>query len=211
MIHNAAVLSSLAYNWAEQAVNAKYAKRIATQLASDDIETFKKGLAAIEENDKNKFSFGNWFVQNAPRYIGSMAGGHADGGEVKGYAFGGAPNETRIANKSVTLPKPGDPNFVGPTMTNSSYDPNKSHVFDKLNVLHRDNPIWTPNLGNASARGYAVDKSGRSIMRSTGGRIPEADKLFKQAKKYVDSHTKNLLNVPDDDIVKALRVAAKRV
>ena len=211
VIHNAAVLSSLAYNWAEQAVNAKYAKRIATQLASDDIETFKKGLAAIEENDKNKFSFGNWFVQNAPRYIGSMAGGHADGGEVKGYAFGGAPNETRIANKSVTLPKPGDPNFVGPTMTNSSYDPNKSHVFDKLNVLHRDNPIWTPNLGNASARGYAVDKSGRSIMRSTGGRIPEADKLFKQAKKYVDSHTKNLLNVPDDDIVKALRVAAKRV
>lgn len=211
VVHNAAALSSLAYNWAEQAVNAKYAKRIATQLASDDIETFKKGLAAIEENDKNKFSFGNWFVQNAPRYIGSMAGGHADGGEVKGYAFGGAPNETRIANKSVTLPKPGDPNFVGPTMTNSSYDPNKSHVFDKLNVLHRDNPIWTPNLGNASARGYAVDKSGRSIMRSTGGRIPEADKLFKQAKKYVDSHTKNLLNVPDDDIVKALRVAAKRV
>jgi hypothetical protein len=211
VVHNAAALSALAYNWAEQAVNAKYAKRIATQLASDDIETFKKGLAAIEENDKNKFSFGNWFVQNAPRYIGSMAGGHADGGAVQGYAFGGAPNERRIANKSVTLPKPGDPNFVGPTMTSSSYDPNKSHVFDKLNVLHRDNPIWTPNLGNASARGYAVDKSGRSIMRSTGGRIPEADKLFKQAKKYVDSHTKNLLNVPDDDIVKALRVAAKRV
>jgi len=139
------------------------------------------------------------------------AAGHADGGAVQGYAFGGAPNNIRIANKSVVMPKPGDPEFVGPTMTASSYDPNKSHVFDKLNVMHRDNPIWTPDLGNVSARGYAVDKSGRSIMRSTGGRIPEADKLFKQAKKFVDSHTKNLLNVHDDDIVKALRVAAKRV
>jgi hypothetical protein len=129
----------------------------------------------------------------------------------KKYAFGGAPNERRIVNKSVVMPKPGDPDFVGPTMSSSSYDPNKSHVFDKLNVMHRDNPLWTPDLGNVSARGYKVDKTGRSIMRSTGGRIPEADKLFKQAKKYVDSHTKQLLNVHDDDIVKALRVAAKRV
>jgi len=209
-LYDKAALVSFAYRWAEQNINGKFAKNLAEKLASDDIDAFKQGLSAIENNEKNKASFGQYIMQNAPRALGTLAG-RADGGAVQGYAFGGAPNNIRIANKSVVMPKPGDPEFVGPTMTASSYDPNKSHVFDKLNVMHRDNPIWTPDLGNVSARGYAVDKSGRSIMRSTGGRIPEADKLFKQAKKFVDSHTKNLLNVHDDDIVKALRVAAKRV
>ena len=128
----------------------------------------------------------------------------------KGYAFGGAPNERRIINNSVYMPKEGDPDFVGPSMSNSTYDPNRAHVFDSLNVFKQPNIHWTPDLGHVASRGYAVDKTGRS-RRSTGGRIPEADKLFKQAKKFVDSHTKQLLNVHDDDIVKALRVAAKKV
>jgi hypothetical protein len=129
---------------------------------------------------------------------------------AKGYAFGGSANQMRMVNKSVHMPKPGDEDFVGPTMTNSSYDPNKSGVFDKLNMFGERNIHWTPDLGHAASRGYRVDKKGRT-MRSTGGRIPEADKLFKQAKKYVDNHTKHLLDVPDDAIVKALRVAQKKV
>jgi hypothetical protein len=48
-------------------------------------------------------------------------------------------------------------------------------------------------------------------QRHTGGRIPEMDKLFKQAKKYIDSHTKSILSTPDDVVVKALRVAQKRI
>jgi hypothetical protein len=47
--------------------------------------------------------------------------------------------------------------------------------------------------------------------RATGGRIPEVDKMFKAAKKYVDSHTKPLLNAPDDAVVKALEVAKRRI
>jgi hypothetical protein len=129
---------------------------------------------------------------------------------AKGYAFGGSANQMRMVNKSIHMPKPGDADFVGPTMSNSSYDPNKSGVFDKLNMFGERNIHWTPDLGHASSRGYRVDKTGRT-MRSTGGRIPDADKLFKSAKKYVDSHTKHLLDVPDDAIVKALRVAQKKV
>jgi hypothetical protein len=129
---------------------------------------------------------------------------------TKGYAFGGAANEMRLINNSVHMPKAGDPDFVGPTMSDSSYDPNKTHVFDRLNMFGNRNIHWTPDLGHAASRGYRIDKTGRT-MRSTGGRIPDADKLFKQAKKYVDNHTKHLLNVPDDDIVKALRVAQKKV
>lgn len=129
---------------------------------------------------------------------------------AKGYAFGGSANQMRMVNKSIHMPKPGDDDFVGPQMSTSSYDPNKSGVFDKLNMFGERNIHWTPDLGHAASRGYRVDKTGRT-MRSTGGRIPDADKLFKQAKKYVDSHTKHLLDVPDDAIVKALRVAQKKV
>jgi hypothetical protein len=200
-----------AYKAADHYLGRRFASSLSDKMLSNDPKLIEEALDSIHRNPKMYEYFTHYVGTRMPQMMGVMAGGHADGGAVKGYAFGGAPNEMRVANKSVVLPKPGDPNFVGPTMTSSSYDPNKSHVFDRLNVMRGDNPIWTPNLGNASARGYAVDKSGRSIMRSTGGRIPEADKLFKQAKKYVDSHTKNLLNAHDDDIVKALRVAAKRV
>jgi hypothetical protein len=48
-------------------------------------------------------------------------------------------------------------------------------------------------------------------QRSTGGRIPEVDKLFKQAKKALDDGTKPMLNMPDDAIVHALRIAQGRV
>jgi hypothetical protein len=48
-------------------------------------------------------------------------------------------------------------------------------------------------------------------IRATGGRIPDADKLFKEAKKELDSHTKPMLSVDDDAIVHALRIAQGRV
>lgn len=47
--------------------------------------------------------------------------------------------------------------------------------------------------------------------RATGGRIPEVDKLFKAAKRTLDGETKPMLNMHDDDIVKALRVAQRRI
>jgi hypothetical protein len=47
----------------------------------------------------------------------------------------------------------------------------------------------------------------KRTIRATGGRIPEADKMFKEAKKQVDSMTKPLLNEHDDAIVNALRIA----
>jgi hypothetical protein len=49
-------------------------------------------------------------------------------------------------------------------------------------------------------------KGGR-IQYSTGGKIPEMDAAFKHAKKYVDEHTKGLLDVHDDEIAHALHIA----
>ena len=47
--------------------------------------------------------------------------------------------------------------------------------------------------------------------RATGGRIPEVDKMFKEAKKSLDNQTKPMLSVHDDAIVHALRIAQGRV
>ena len=73
-------------------------------------------------------------------------------------------------------------------------DPNRAHEADLM----------------ASHGGFIKRKSGRA-RRATGGRIPEMDRMFKQAKKYVDSHTKGILNTPDDVIVKALNIAKRKI
>lgn len=62
--------------------------------------------------------------------------------------------------------------------------------------------------------GFRTFKVGGEVQRTaraTGGRIPEIDKLFKHAKKTLDGETKPMLNVPDDAIVNALRIAQGRV
>jgi len=53
--------------------------------------------------------------------------------------------------------------------------------------------------------------SGGRIVRATGGRVPDADKLFKAVKKEWDGHTKSMLNVDDDAIVNALRIMQGRI
>jgi hypothetical protein len=204
-----------AYQAADYYAGRKFATSLAEKMMTQDPKMVEQAIDSIQKNPKMASYFSQVLGKALPSMVGAMSGSppvqhHAAGGPVQKYAFGGSANSMRMVNKSVHMPKPGDEDFVGPTMTNSSYDPNRSGVFDKLNMFGEKNIHWTPDLGNASSRGYKVDKTGRT-MRSTGGRIPEADKLFKQAKKYVDSHTKSLLNVPDDAIVKALRVAQKKV
>ena len=63
-------------------------------------------------------------------------------------------------------------------------------------------------------KGGRIDAYGDYIertKRATGGRIPHADKLFNEAKKTLDNQTKPMLNVHDDAIVHALRIAQGRV
>ena len=60
-------------------------------------------------------------------------------------------------------------------------------------------------------RKYAQGGDVVRTKRATGGRIPHADKLFKEAKKTLDNQTKPMLNVHDDAIVHALRIAQGRV
>jgi len=66
----------------------------------------------------------------------------------------------------------------------------------------------------AKAGGFRSFKDGGEVerpKRATGGRIPEVDKLFKAAKKELDNSTKPMLNIHDDHIVNALRIAQGRI
>ena len=67
---------------------------------------------------------------------------------------------------------------------------------------------WTnPVTGQRGTYAVKARATGGVVKRATGGRIPEVDKLYKAAKKLVDNSTKPMLNVDDDYIAKALRVA----
>ena len=68
-----------------------------------------------------------------------------------------------------------------------------------------------PTPPPAPTAGRTFQKKGGRVQRSTGGRIPEVDKIFKEAKRNLDGHTKSMLNVHDDAIVNALRIAQGRI
>jgi hypothetical protein len=101
------------------------------------------------------------------------------------------------------------------TETRNAKDPTAYIVFHP----EEDSTDWHP-LRSKFAKFDPAKKSSRDIReshggfvrrnRATGGRIPEADKLFKQAKKYVDDRTKGMLDQPDERIVHALRIAKAR-
>lgn len=79
---------------------------------------------------------------------------------------------------------------------------------------HQGIPFSKKFIKVAKAGGFRSFKQGGEVerpQRSTGGRIPEVDKLFKQAKKALDDSTKPMLNMPDNAIVNALRIAQGRV
>jgi len=69
-------------------------------------------------------------------------------------------------------------------------------------------------VASVKGKGLRRFKQGGEVerpQRATGGRIPEVDKLFKAAKKTLDGETKPMLEMPDDAIVHALRIAQGRV
>jgi hypothetical protein len=74
----------------------------------------------------------------------------------------------------------------------------------------RANPEIENALKGAAALGipgFPTYYQGGRVGYSTGGKIPEMDKAFNDAKKYVDNHTKGLLKVHDDAIAHALHIA----
>jgi len=66
-------------------------------------------------------------------------------------------------------------------------------------------------IDKAKKEGFSSFKDGGEVenrlSRATGGRIPDIDRMFKSAKRYVDGGTKVYLEEPDDRIVNALRIA----
>jgi len=83
-------------------------------------------------------------------------------------------------------------------------------VYDFLN--HTQNLMaQAPTAPIAPTAGRTFQNKGGRVQRSTGGRIPEMDKIFKSAKRELDGQTQKMLHMHDDAIVNALRIAQRRV
>lgn len=85
-----------------------------------------------------------------------------------------------------------------------------------MNAINNNPPalssIMTGMLRGANVASAQMGQAqGGRIERATGGRIPNIDKAFKVAKKELDGTTKPILNMHDDDVVKALRIMQGRV
>ena len=87
----------------------------------------------------------------------------------------------------------------------------KANSADPFNLdAARSNATIENALKGAAALGipgFGTYNEGGRVGYSTGGKIPEMDAAFKHAKKYVDDHTKGLLDVHDDAIAHALHIA----
>lgn len=105
---------------------------------------------------------------------------------------------------------------TSPIETKNAEDPTSLVVFPEAVEKGQQYPLRGRFAKNDPLRSHEPDimASKGGIVRpkrSTGGRIPEMDKLFKRAKKYVDEQTKPMLGLHDDVIVKALHIAKKKV
>jgi hypothetical protein len=105
---------------------------------------------------------------------------------------------------------------TGPIETENSKDNTSLIVFPEAVEKGQQYPLRGRFAKMDPARSHESDvmaAKGGVVRpkRATGGRIPEIDKMFKQAKKYVDAHTKGILDAPDDVVVKALNVAKRKI
>jgi len=100
------------------------------------------------------------------------------------------------------------------TMLESGDLKQMQRVYDQLINNPKTRTPFLDTVAHVVATNMAQARTGNALqrpIRATGGRIPDADKLFKEAKKELDSHTKPMLSVDDDAIVHALRIAQGRV
>lgn len=182
----------------EPYMGRKYATKIRSMLESGNIEKMTQAYDEMMSNPKTRTPFLDTLAHigatNLPQMSSAISRSYrADGGSVFGdddVMASAAPINVPHSLKELQNWNKNRPNLQ------QSIDNTFSN---RVSVIDGAPPIAIP----ASITELKSYRTGRS----TGGRIPEADKLFKTAKKEVDGQTKSLLHEHDDDIVKALRIA----
>jgi len=176
---------------------------VAIDAHPDHFLDWDKPLSEQSEHVRNAFDFQKDLVHSNP-YLETFFNNNSNGQST------GAQIYKELSNKNaVGLGEKGASDFLQRTgihgiryldagSRNALDDPTHNYVvFDHNRV----------KVKRRYERGGEVVRT----KRSTGGRIPEVDKIFKEAKRNLDGHTKSMLHMHDDAIVNALRIAQGRI
>jgi hypothetical protein len=203
-------IAQFAYGVAEHYFGQKYARKLAEKLESPNINQFRDAVKMLQANPRvlnamadgiirfsanapgAGYNFTSGPLGNAPiNIMNSMVPTRAEGGSVLDDSppieMPHSLKELQNWNKNRAKPQSMDDVFTG-----------------RVSGFEGASPLAMP-------ASLAELQSYKRTKRATGGRIPDVDKLFKEAKKTLDGQTKPMLNVHDDAIVHALRIAQGRV
>ena len=212
-------LAGILYNHVFDPILSKqYATKVNSMLTSGNILEMSKAYDLLMSNQKIKTPLLNTVAHlsalNIPninrsfnqtyRASGGRVG-YKDGGATYGLGMGSGPTQPHALLKPEK-----DPGKVG-LISKETMENAKNSA--KLGTIHWEKPVSdqetiVQNTIRHRLNDFDIKERAK---RATGGRIPEADKLFKVAKREMDNNTKPLLNAHDDHIVHALRIAQGRI
>jgi hypothetical protein len=203
-------IAQFAYGVAEHYFGQKYARKLAEKLESPNINQFRDAVKMLQAN---------------PRVLNAMADGiirFSANAPGAGYNFTSGP----LGNAPINIMNSMVPTRAeGGSVLDDSPPIEMPHSLQELQNWNKNrakpqsmDDVFTGRVSGfegASPLAMPVSltelQSYKRTKRATGGRIPDVDKLFKEAKKTLDGQTKPMLNVHDDAIVHALRIAQGRV
>jgi len=192
-------LAGLAYAASVQAGETKYDSKKINQFTQDLDDYQKKAVQDAIQYGLNVYKTGK-NVAGAT----AQAAGFNKGGRVE-YGDGG---KTPYNWRQHYVPKDETVGPVAPARASGYYPEEWRKENRQMGFAGRARAMR--NRAERDVETPVDELMQDRTKRATGGRIPEADKLFKEAKKYIDERTKGLLNEPDEKIVHALRIAKAR-
>lgn len=193
----------------------KYITSLIQKLSSNDPSLIRSAYDDMTTNPEIKKGISKFLAFLASRLAMGGAGmpafeqggrvGYKDGGATYGLGMGSGPTQP-----NALLKPEKDPGKVG-LISKETMENAKNSA--KLGTIHWEKPVSDQEtvVQNTIRHRLSDFDIKERTKRATGGRIPEADKLFKAAKREMDNNTKPLLNAHDDHIVHALRIAQGRI
>jgi len=183
-------LAGVAYNHASSRLGNTYAQKLRKMLESGDLKQMQRAYDQMMANPNTRTPFLDSVAHIVAKNLPQMRT-RAEGGSV--------------LDDSPPIEMPHSLQELQNWNKNHAKSQSMDDVFTgRVSGFEGASPLAMP-------ASLAELQSYKRTKRATGGRIPDVDKLFKEAKKTLDGQTKPMLNVHDDAIVHALRIAQGRV
>jgi len=192
-VFNGLGLARIAAQFGNKFFGDKYARSLIAKLSSNDPSQIRAAYDQLTSNPATR--------AGVVKMLATLA---AQGG-LQGAAMTGKKEGGSVLDDSPPIEMPHSLQELQGWNKNRAKPQSMDDVFTgRVSGFEGASPLAMP-VSLTELQSYKRTK------RATGGRIPDVDKLFKEAKKTLDGQTKPMLNVHDDAIVHALRIAQGRV